>query len=181
MGAIPSPSLPRRQSAFDVLGLAATIDALLAEIRDLYLADPIPWVVGYSGGKDSTATLQLVWLALAGLDPAARNKPVHVISTDTLVENPIVAAWVTKSLDTMRAAAERAGLPIQPHRLTPEVTDTFWVNLIGKGYPAPRPKFRWCTERLKIKPSNLPARAPGSRPCGCRARGWPRRSRGRCC
>jgi DNA sulfur modification protein DndC len=28
------------------------------------------------------------------------------------------------------------------------------VNLIGKGYPAPRLKFRWCTERLKIKPSN---------------------------
>ncbi|MFO0760869.1 MAG: DNA phosphorothioation system sulfurtransferase DndC [Byssovorax sp.] len=136
------------------MGLRPSIDALLDEIRDLYQADSIPWVVGYSGGKDSTATLQLVWLALAGLAPEARTKPVHVISTDTLVENPIVAAWVTRSLDTMRAAAERAGMPIEPHRLTPEVTDTFWVNLIGKGYPAPRPKFRWCTARLKINPSN---------------------------
>ena len=45
-------------------------------------------------------------------------------------------------------------LPFVAHRLTPEVEDTFWVNLIGKGYPAPRHKFRWCTERLKIKPSN---------------------------
>lgn len=144
----------RPASAFDGLGFRPTVDALLAEIRDLYLADGIPWVVGYSGGKDSTATLQLVWLALAGLEPAARSKPIHVISTDTLVENPIVAAWVTRSLDAMRAAAERAGLPIQPHRLTPATTDTFWVNLIGKGYPAPRPKFRWCTERLKIRPSN---------------------------
>jgi DNA sulfur modification protein DndC len=41
-----------------------------------------------------------------------------------------------------------------PHKLTPEVENTFWVNLIGKGHPAPRNKFRWCTERLKIQPSN---------------------------
>ena len=99
----------RAPSAFDELGLQKTVDALLAEIRALYLSDTFPWVVGYSGGKDSTATLQLVWLALAGLDSSERTKPVHVISTDTLVENPIVAAWVERSLDTMRAAAERAG------------------------------------------------------------------------
>jgi DNA sulfur modification protein DndC len=136
------------------VGLPRAIDALLAEIRGLYLADAVPWVLGYSGGKDSTATLQLVWIALAGLDPAARTKPIHVISTDTLVENPVVAVWVARSLDAMRVAATRAGVPIRPQRLTPEVTDTFWVNLIGKGYAAPRPKFRWCTERLKIKPSN---------------------------
>ena len=126
----------------------------MEEIRALYLADNIPWVVGYSGGKDSTATLQLVWLALMEVPAERRAKPVHVISTDTLVENPIVAAWVTRSLDCMREAALRKGLPITPQRLTPAVTDSFWVNLIGKGYPAPRPKFRWCTERLKIRPSN---------------------------
>jgi DNA sulfur modification protein DndC len=79
---------------------------------------------------------------------------VHVISTDTLVENPIVAQWVAHSLRVMEAAALEQALPIRPHRLTPEVKDRFWVNLIGKGYPAPRPKFRWCTSRLKISPSN---------------------------
>src|SRR5258707_529983 len=82
------PSRPH--SAFDALGFKPTVDALLSEIRELYLADGTPWVVGYSGGKDSTATLQLVWLAIAGLEPTARTKPIHVISTDTLVENPIV-------------------------------------------------------------------------------------------
>jgi DNA sulfur modification protein DndC len=144
----------RPRSAFAEHGLAAVSEHLVAEIRDLYCSDDVPWVVGYSGGKDSTATLQLVWLALASLAPEQRKKPVHVISTDTLVENPVVAAWVTRSLVTMEAGAKKAGLPIKPHRLTPEVADTFWVNLIGRGYPAPRPKFRWCTERLKIKPSN---------------------------
>jgi DNA sulfur modification protein DndC len=95
-----------------------------------------------------------VWQALEALRPEERTKPVHVISTDTLVENPVVATWVNHSLEVMQAKAEQAGLPITPHRLTPEITDTFWVNLIGKGYPAPRPRFRWCTERLKINPSN---------------------------
>jgi len=145
---------PQPPSAAGRAGLSESVETLKAEIKDLYRGDSVPWVVGYSGGKDSTATLQLVWLALSELEPAERTKPVHVISTDTLVENPVVAAWVTRSLEVMGAAARAQGLPISPHRLTPEVTDTFWVNLIGRGYPAPRPKFRWCTERLKIKPSN---------------------------
>jgi len=96
----------------------------------------------------------LTWLALAGLPVERRRKTVHVISTDTMVENPIVAAWVTRSLEVMRTSATAQGLPIRAHRLTPRHEDSFWVNLIGKGYPAPRHKFRWCTERLKIKPSN---------------------------
>lgn len=124
------------------------------ELRLLYLADTVPWVIGYSGGKDSTATLQLVWEVLANLPAADRHKPIHVITTDTRVESPLVAAWVRTSVDQLRAAAARQGLPIQAHLLEPPVQDSFWVNLIGRGYPAPRHKFRWCTERLKIKPSN---------------------------
>jgi DNA sulfur modification protein DndC len=144
----------RPRSVFDDAGYAAAIEALTRQAQQLYRADGVPWVVGYSGGKDSTAVLQLVWLALAGLPAGQRRKPVHVISTDTLVENPVVAAWVAHSLEVMGAAAAEQGLPVRPHRLTPAVGDSFWVNLIGRGYPAPRHKFRWCTERLKIKPSN---------------------------
>ena len=142
------------ESAFAKLGFKATIARVLAEIADLYRADHIPWVVGYSGGKDSTATLQLVWMALSHLPEAERTKPVYVISTDTLVENPVVAAWVARSLDRMSAAAIEANLPLTANRLTPKLSDSFWVNILGRGYPAPRPKFRWCTERLKINPSN---------------------------
>jgi DNA sulfur modification protein DndC len=144
----------RPSSAFTEAGMAATLNELGAEIRELYVSDTVPWVLGYSGGKDSTATLQLVWHALAELPQEQRVKPVFVISTDTLVENPIVAAWVSKSLQQMEKVASETGMPFQPRRLTPDVANTFWVNLIGKGYPAPRPKFRWCTDRLKIKPSN---------------------------
>lgn len=142
------------KSAFDSLGRRETVQALVEEIHSLYLADDVPWILGYSGGKDSTACLQLVWEALRSLPEEKRKKQIHVISTDTLVENPIVSAWVTNSLEAMRRSAKEENLPIEPHRLTPAVNDSFWVNLIGRGYPAPRPKFRWCTERLKIKPSN---------------------------
>jgi len=143
-----------RYSGFNEMGFQATIDSLCDEVRELYVADEIPWILGYSGGKDSTATLQLVWTALAGLPSEQRKKLVHVISTDTLVENPVVAAWVTNSLKVMSTAASEQDVPIKTHRLTPDVASTFWVNLIGRGYPAPRHKFRWCTERLKIRPSN---------------------------
>lgn len=142
-----------QRSAFTESGLANTISERVSEITELYLADQIPWVVGYSGGKDSTAVLQLVWTAVSSISEERRHKPVYAISTDTLVENPIVSLWVSKSLKTMEIAANRQKLPITSHRLTPEIENTFWVNLIGRGYPAPRPKFRWCTERLKIMPS----------------------------
>ncbi|HLO88542.1 MAG TPA: DNA phosphorothioation system sulfurtransferase DndC [Nostocaceae cyanobacterium] len=142
------------QQARTVAELVDYIQALTTEIQELYCLDQIPWVVGYSGGKDSTATLQLVWNAISGLPPEKRTKTIYVITTDTLVENPIVAAWVRNSLEQMKVAAREQGMPVEPHLLQPDVKETFWVSLIGKGYPAPRGKFRWCTDRLKIHPSN---------------------------
>ena len=145
---------PTQESAFAEDGIKTSVSKLINEIQTLYKSDTIPWVVGYSGGKDSTAALQLVWLALQGLDSSERRKPVHVITTDTLVENPVVSAWVSKSLENMSDMAREASLPITTNLLTPTLKDTFWVNLIGRGYPAPRPKFRWCTERMKINPAD---------------------------
>lgn len=143
-----------RRTAFSNIGYKSTIENIIDKTQKLYLSDEIPWVLGYSGGKDSTATLQLIWNAISQLSKDKKIKPIHVISTDTLVENPIVAQWVERSLNKMKHSASSQKMPIIPHRLTPEVQDRFWVNLIGKGYPAPRPKFRWCTSRLKISPSN---------------------------
>ena len=131
------------------------IQDLYKIVQELFLADDIPWVLGYSGGKDSTATLQLVWYALSELPDWQRmRKPVHVISTDTLVESPVIAAWVERSLDCIRRETKEQKLPFEVHRLTPRVDQTFWVNLLGRGYPYPRATMRWCTNRLKISPSN---------------------------
>ena len=129
-----------------------TIRQVIDTIKGLYLEDRIPWICGYSGGKDSTAVVQLVWQALSEIPESKRHKDVHIISTDTLVESPVVAMWAEASLKKMEERAEH--LRIFPHRLTPITTNTFWVNLIGRGYPYPRKDFRWCTDRLKIQPSN---------------------------
>lgn len=130
------------------------INKLMETVRNLYLADDIPWVIGYSGGKDSTATLQLIWLALKELPLEQRHKVIHIINTDTLVESPVVAQWAQQSLKKMDTAAKEQQLHFVTHRLTPEYDNTFWVNLLGRGYPFPRKKFRWCTDRLKIQPVN---------------------------
>lgn len=130
------------------------IDGLIRTVQNLYLSDDIPWMIGYSGGKDSTAAVQLVWMAIEALPEAERKKPVHIMNTDTLVESPVVSKWVEKSLDAMRKAASEKNLPFVPERLIPDYNNTFWVNLIGRGYPFPRMKYRWCTDRLKIQPVN---------------------------
>jgi putative sulfurtransferase DndC len=133
--------------------MSTSPEIIIEEIQKLYRSDSMPWIVGYSGGKDSTASLQLIWKAVSALPVEQRTKDIHVISTDTLVENPVIAAWVDSSLRQMKVEAELQGLPIHPHRLTPSLEHRFWVNLIGKGYPAPRNRFRWCTDRLKISAS----------------------------
>lgn len=143
-----------RSSFFEEQGFKKAIDGLEEEIRNLYLMDQVPWVIGYSGGKDSTAVLALVWRALEGLKADQLTKDVYVITNDTLVENPVVSAWVNSSISKINEKAEELDLPINARVLNPDINNTFWVNMIGRGYPAPRPKFRWCTERLKIRPSS---------------------------
>ena len=134
------------------------INGLKETIRNLYMADDIPWVIGYSGGKDSTATLQLVWLSLMDLPKKKLKKVVHVINTDTMVESPVIEKWVERSLKMMDEASAKIDASVDSlfvtHRLTPEDKETYWVNFIGRGYPFPRKKLRWCTDRLKIQPVN---------------------------
>lgn len=127
---------------------------ILDDVRDIYLADSRPWVVGYSGGKDSTTALQLIWTAIAALPAESRTKLIYVISSDTLVETPVVSKYIDVSLSRIAQAAREQEMPVVTQKVSPEVDKSFWVNLIGRGYPAPSRRFRWCTERLKIEPAN---------------------------
>jgi DNA sulfur modification protein DndC len=131
-----------------------TTEETYAQIREVYLRYPHPWVVGFSGGKDSTTVLQMVWYALSALPAEQLTKSVHVISTDTLVETPVIVDQIDSTLHRINETAQRTGMPFRSHKLVPRPEDTFWVNLIGRGYPAPGSNFRWCTDRLKIQPSN---------------------------
>ncbi|RDV23908.1 DNA phosphorothioation system sulfurtransferase DndC [Alteromonas aestuariivivens] len=124
----------------------------VASVQRVYLQDTRPWVIGYSGGKDSSAVMVLVYLALLGLKPEERHKHVFVVASDTLVETPIVVNHVSRSLEAIQKGATRDKLPITSHKVVPKTNQTFWANLLGKGYPAPTRNFRWCTERMKIDP-----------------------------
>jgi DNA sulfur modification protein DndC len=116
-----------------------------------FLADARPWVVAYSGGKDSTLVLQLVYEMLLALTPE-QVKPVYVIASDTRVEAPIIESYVEERLETLQRHALQNKLPLYPMLVKPNVEDGFWHNLIGKGYPPPTRWFRWCTSKMKIKP-----------------------------
>lgn len=124
----------------------------LEDLAESYLADGRPWVVAYSGGKDSTLVLQLVYETLIALGPKA-TKPVFVISSDTGVEPPNVAAHVETVLAAVNANAVQRGLPVKCELVRPTLEEGFWAKLIGKGYPPPTRWFRWCTTNMKIKPS----------------------------
>ena len=130
------------------------LDIRYTEIRTVYLGDDRPWVIGYSGGKDSTLALQMIWYALSELPKEKLKKPVFILSSDTLVETPKIVDYINISLKRMNEAAKKLGLPFSAHKVFPLIEDSFWVNLIGRGYPAPSNRFRWCTERLKIDPAN---------------------------
>lgn len=128
------------------------LNQLVEEICELYLSDQRPWIIGFSGGKDSTTILSLVYSALLRIPKEQLSKHVYVVSSDTLVETPVVVNMILTVLDVINQQAIVDNLPMSAHSVTPLVNQTFWVNLLGKGYPAPTHSFRWCTERLKINP-----------------------------
>ena len=133
---------------------AGLLEGLYEDIRQIYLADTRPWVVGYSGGKDSTTALQLIWTAIRAIPEEQRSKTIYVISSDTLVETPVVSHYIDVTLEKISKAAAEQKMPVETKKVIPSIDRSFWVNLIGRGYPAPSRRFRWCTERLKIEPAN---------------------------
>ena len=95
-----------------------------------------------------------VFAALEEIPPKLRRREIHVVSNDTMVESPLVLAHLNMSSSAIRGAAESLGLPLVVARTLPDPDKTFWVLLIGKGYPSPNNQMRWCTDRLKISPTS---------------------------
>ncbi len=137
----------------------STVVARLDAVRDVMRAEYCkqhadPWIVAYSGGKDSTLLLQLTWEVLLSLKPEQRRRNISVVSNDTLVESPLVINHLRNSLAVIRESARQQALPITTTITEPCVDQTFWVNVIGRGYIPPTRNFRWCTDRMKIKPTD---------------------------
>lgn len=132
------------------------IESAMAQIEQFYRTDGRnrPWVIGFSGGKDSSAVVQLVYRVLRDrIPPDERTRQVHIVASDTLVEAPTIGQYLDDTLAAIREGVARDKLPVTVAKVTPQWEDTYFVLVIGKGYPAPNRFFRWCTERLKIDPT----------------------------
>jgi DNA sulfur modification protein DndC len=136
--------------------MSKKINYIISELKDQYLIDDNlrPWIIGFSGGKDSTVLLQLVWLAISDVPLNKRKREVYVICNDTLVENPILQMYVSDVLKKIKEVSASMDMPIRVDTTIPRLEDTFWVNIIGRGYPVPNNTFRWCTDKMKIKPTS---------------------------
>ena len=158
MSRLAVKAIPPDQPARDADDLR-TLPARLARIKEVLQQEYCrrhnhPWVVAFSGGKDSTLLLQLTWEMMAELPPAKRHRPLIVLGNDTLVESPLVMRHLRTSLTHVATAAGSCKMPIETRITTPAVDQTFWVNVIGRGYIPPTRNFRWCTDRMKIRPTS---------------------------
>lgn len=139
----------------DMSDIGSKLAFARAELLDEYRADhDCPWIIGFSGGKDSTLVTQLVFEMLLDLPPSERIRPIHIVANDTLVEAPLIAHHLDGMLERMRSVVPALRLPVTVVKTSPKSDQTFWVNLIGRGYPSPSRSFRWCTDRMKIQPTS---------------------------
>ena len=139
--------------------IPARIYNIIEELEDQYLEEDRynrPWIIGFSGGKDSTVMLTLTWLAMQKAREAGHKltRQVYVVNNDTMVENPVIQEYVSTVLKTIQNAAREQEMPVVVKTTTPSIEDTFWSCVIGKGYPVPNNAFRFCTEKMKIKGSS---------------------------
>jgi DNA sulfur modification protein DndC len=112
-----------------------------------------PWIIAYSGGKDSTLLLNLTLDEITKKNHNLIKRKIFIVSNDTLVESPLIKEHLYDSIDKINNFCKVNKLPISAHITKPEFNKSFWVNLVGKGYPSPKSNFRWCTDRLKIEPT----------------------------
>jgi DNA sulfur modification protein DndC len=134
---------------------ASIYQDIKTSLSQLYLDDSRPWLVGFSGGKDSTMLASLIFDAVLSIPAEKRIKPISVLCTDTRVEIPAIVEMVEGALDKMRRCSEQHRLRVEVNLLRPPSDQSFWVNIIGRGYPPPNRTFRWCTQRMKIDPVNV--------------------------
>lgn len=138
------------------INIANSFDAIEQNIAEEYLSkqQDYPWIITFSGGKDSTLVAHLVFSMLLSLPPSLRQRKVFFVSNDTLVESPLVVKHMRDTLATILQAAHIFRLPVTGEVTVPKLEETFWTLLIGKGYPSPNRNMRWCTDRLKIQPTS---------------------------
>lgn len=105
---------------------------IVSAIREEYLSEEqtYPWIVGFSGGKDSTLVAHAVFDVLLSIPPSKKQREVHIVSNDTLVESPLVINHLVTIQKAIEQGAKNLTLPITVVTTQPDLEQSFWVNLI---------------------------------------------------
>ncbi|WP_026801306.1 phosphoadenosine phosphosulfate reductase family protein [Pontibacillus halophilus] len=131
-------------------------DDIIERLKTEYLREDLkPWQIGLSGGKDSSLLLTLVWKMLLQLTKEERQRYVHVVMADTMVETPLMENYQIKVLKQVEKSAYEQGLSdvLRTHMVKPPMKSRFHYKLIGRGTPVPSSTSnRFCTSHLKINP-----------------------------
>lgn len=111
-------------------------------------------VIGYSGGKDSSSCVVIVFLAALQLLKQGITPPhIVVLNADTKVDNPEVDMHIRGELTKMVAFAEKHGLKIIVRRSRPALNDEWAVKILsGRSLPGYPDTQRDCQEGLKGTP-----------------------------
>ncbi|MCK2000195.1 phosphoadenosine phosphosulfate reductase family protein [[Brevibacterium] frigoritolerans] len=127
---------------------------IIDSLEELYFKEDKEWMVTYSGGKDSSLVLSLVFKMLNRLPKAKRFKRVHIVSADTKVESYQMTSYLKKNLKLIKSFEDE--LNIRVHLVKPDMKNSYFWNVIGRGNVAPKPPspFQWCTKKMKIIPMN---------------------------
>lgn len=138
--------------------IAELVAATKAVIMKMYLDknDTRPWAVAFSGGKDSTAVMGLIVSVIESLPKEKRTRQIHGVMSDTIVENPLVAIHMNEQARSITSYCEKHELPINVTQVHRELEESYFVKILGLGYPLPlnNGQGRWCTHRLKIQPQD---------------------------
>jgi DNA sulfur modification protein DndC len=118
---------------------------MTAQTIDQYGSQYPHWTISFSGGKDSTTTLAVIW-HLIETGRIAAPESITVLYSDTRMELPSLAIAAREVLATV---AERGW---QTRIVEPPLEDRFFVRMLGWGYPPPHTHLRYCTDMLKLKP-----------------------------
>src|SRR5947208_5698027 len=122
------------------MSFARTHGATVRAVSRTLIERPEPWIVGFSGGKDSSCVVKLVYQAL--LRTKRRSNSVTVLYCDTGVEIPIVRTFVWQTLTALAIEAKKDGIPLTCDVAAPPPKDRFFFKIIGRGYVPPINKFR---------------------------------------
>lgn len=131
------------------------IEEIIQRLVSAYLdtANPSPWFIAFSNGKDSSAMGYAIWKAVERIPAPLRKRMVYFATSDTLLEHPDMQDLMGYSHQHMNEVAKENGLPIEAFLVQPEMTAM--KKMLGHGNPLPTPKGtvnRWCTDLLKLKP-----------------------------